>query len=112
MSNRNLSEDVMLVELPSEGLEITEELITVNETVSENCDCDVIIDFSKVEILNSSNISNLLILRRMLQEHRHQLIFCSVAVVTKCIFTVAGLDEIFVFADDKDSALAVVQTMN
>ena len=112
MGIRNLSEDVMLVELPSEGLEITKELNTVNEIISEKCDCDVIIDFLKVEVLNSSNISNLLILRRMLQEHGHQLILCSVAMVTKCIFTVAGIDEIFIFADDKNSALADVQTTN
>lgn len=112
MGIRNLSEDVIIAELPSEGLDIADELKTVNETISEECDCDVIIDFSKVEILNSSNISNLLILRGMLQEHGHQLILCSVAVITKCIFTVAGLDEIFVFADDESSALAVVQNTN
>jgi len=108
----NLSEDVIIAELPSEGLEIADELKAVNETISNECNCDVIIDFSKVEIINSSNISNLLILRSMLHEHGRQLILCNVAMVTKCIFIVAGLDEIFVFADDKSSALAAMQTTN
>ena len=109
MGIQNLSEDVLVVELPSKEPDIANELKTVNETVSNKHDCDVIIDFSGVEIITSSSISNLLILRNLLSEHERRLILCNVAVVTKCIFTVAGLNDIFEFVNDQPTALAAVQ---
>lgn len=105
----NQLENVIYVELPSEGQQISDELKALNEDVSTRNDCDVIVDFSKVEIVNSSNISNLLILRGLLQDKGRRLILCDVRTVTKCIFVVAGLAEIFVFADDKCAALAEVK---
>jgi len=109
MGIKNLSKDVLLVELPSKSPKIAHELKAVNEAVSRKGSCDVIIDFSGVEIINSSNISNLLILHNLLQNSEHRLILCNVATVTKCIFVVAGLNEIFNFVDDRSSALATVQ---
>jgi anti-anti-sigma regulatory factor len=108
MGIENIGEDVILVTLPAEP-RITDELKHINEIVSKRNDCDVIIDFSNVEIITSFSISNLMILRSLLHEPEHQLIFCKVSVPTKCIFTVAGLDTIFKFAEDKDAALAAVQ---
>jgi len=109
MGIQNLSEDVLVVELPSKEPEIAEELKTANETVSNERNCDVIIDFSGVEIITSSSLSNLLILRNLLSEHERRLILCNVAVVTKCIFTVAGLNDVFEFVNDQSTALAAVQ---
>jgi anti-anti-sigma factor len=109
MGIKNLSKDVLLVELPSKSPKITRELKAVNETVSKKGNRNVIIDFSGVEIINSANISNLLILHNLLQKSEHRLILCNVATVTKCIFVVAGLNEVFEFADDSSSALATVQ---
>ncbi len=109
MGIKNLSKDVLLVELPSKSPKIAHELKAVNEAVSKKKgNRDVVIDFSGVEIINSSNISNLLILHNLLQNSGHRLIFCNVATVTKCIFVVAGLNEIFNFVDDRSSALATV----
>lgn len=110
MAIRNLSEDVILVELPSDGSKRADELKTVNEILSGNCKCDVIVDFSKVEIINSWNVSNLLILRSLLEDSGHRLILCNVTTVTKCIFVVAGLSEVFAFADDRAAALAIIQS--
>jgi len=109
MAIRNLSQDVIVVKLPPDGSKRTEELKRVNEIVSKKRNCHVIVDFSKVEIINSWNVSNLLILRSLLQESGHQLVLCSVAPVTKCIFVVAGLSEVLVFADDRAAALAMIQ---
>ena len=109
MAIEKLSEDVLLVELPSAGSKIAEELTTVNEMVSDQCTYDVIIDFFRVELLNSWNISTLLALRSLLQEAGHQLILCNVRVVTKCIFTVAGLRKVFTFANNKETALEILQ---
>jgi len=110
MGIQNLSEDIILVEMPPGTSKIAEELKAVNKTVSKKAACDVIIDFSKVEIINSSNISNLLILRSLLQESKRRLILCNVTTVTKCIFVVAGLSEIFVFADNRSVALATIKS--
>lgn len=108
MGIQNLSEDILLVDLPLKEPQIANELKSVNETVSNNGNCNVIIDFSGVEIITSSSISNLIILLKLLQERGRQLILCNVAVVTKCIFTVAGLDKVFDFADDRSAALAAM----
>lgn len=109
MAIEKISEDLLLVELPSTGSKIAEELNTINELVSDKCNYDVIIDFLRVELLKSWNISTLLALRSLLQESGHQLILCNVGIVTKCIFTVAGLRKVFMFAHNKEAALAVLQ---
>jgi anti-anti-sigma factor len=109
MGIQNFSEDVILVELPFKEPQIVEELKAVNETVSGKPDLDVVIDFSRVEIMTSSSIGNLIILRNLLHERGRRLILCNMASVTKCIFVVAGLKDIFKFVDDKSAALAAVQ---
>jgi anti-anti-sigma factor len=112
MGIENLSEGVVVVTLPVESQIIVRELKIVNEMVSNRDDCDVVIDFSNVEILTSSGISNLMILRELLRESGRQLILCSVSSATMGIFTVAGLEEVFEFADDKPAALESVQRTN
>jgi anti-anti-sigma factor len=109
MGIQNLSEDVVLVELPFKEPQIADELKAVNEIASNKPDLDVIIDFSKVEIVTSSSIGNLIILRNLLHEWGRRLMLCNVAPMTKCIFVVAGLKDIFEFVDDKSTALAAVQ---
>lgn len=108
MGIRNLSENIIVAELPSDGPERANELKNLNETISNNDQFDVIVDFSKVEIINSWNISNLLILRDMLEDAGRKLILCNISTITKCIFVVAGLNEIFVFVDDMSAALAAI----
>jgi len=110
MSIQNPPEDLIVANLPSKEPQIADELESLNKTIGNNPDCDVIIDFSRVEIITSSSLSNLLILRNLLSKSGRRLILCNVVVVTKCIFNVAGLDEIFEFADDKPTAVATVQS--
>ncbi len=108
MGIRNLSENIIVAELPSDGPERADELKNLNETINNNDQFDVIVDFSKVEIINSWNISNLLILRDMLENAGRKLILCNISTITKCIFVVAGLSEIFVFVDNMSAALAAI----
>jgi anti-anti-sigma factor len=108
MAIQNWSEDIILVDLPPEP-EMADELDTVTTTVCDRGDCDVVIDFSRVDIVTSSSISKLLKLRKLLGDCGHRLVFCSVAAATKGIFTVTGLDGIFELADDKFVALASLQ---
>lgn len=109
MGIKEISKDVLLVELPTKSPKIAAELKAVNEAAGKRGNCDVIIDFSRVEIINSANISNLLILHNMQQGTGHRLILCNVSTVTKCIFVVAGLNEVFEFADNRASAMATVE---
>ena len=109
MGIQNLSEDVILVELPSDNQKIAKEFKAVNETISKKCLCNIIIDFTRVEIITSSNISNLLILRNLLEDSGHQLILSNVDTMTKCIFVVAGLNETFNFVEDNTAALEAIK---
>lgn len=109
MAIQNLSDDIILIDLPHDGAKRADELKSLNENISKKNDCHVIVDFSNVEIINSWNISNLLILRDLLRESGHQLILCGIATVTRCIFVVAGLSDIFVFADDRPAAIKAIR---
>ncbi len=108
MGIQNWSENIVLVDLPAEP-EIREELKEVTEIVRGRDDCDVVIDFSNVDIVTSSSLSALLRLHKLLTDCEHKLVFCNVAVATKSIFTVTGIDELFEFVDDKFIALAGLQ---
>jgi len=110
MENHNLPDNLMLVRLSPADPKISEELKGLNENLSQNSECDVVLDFSNVEVINSSNISNLLILRALIEEHGRKLFLYNVRTITKCIFVVAGLSEFFVFADDMNDVLNAVQS--
>ena len=112
MGIQNFSENVILVDLPFKEPQITEELKHINEIISNRNDHDVIVDFFRVEIINSTSLSNLIILRDMLGKCGYQLILCNVAIVTKYIFTVAGLNELFEFVDDKPVALLAIEPVD
>ena len=109
MAIEKISEDVLLVELPFAKSKMDEELSTVSEMVSDQCAYDVIIDFFKVELINSCIINTLLVLHNMLQNAGHRLILCNVKVATRGIFTVAGLRKVFTFADNKEASFATLR---
>ena len=108
MRTKKLSEDVILVAVPGDGAKRAKVLNAVNDTASNKSDSHIIMDFSGVEVMNSWNISNLLILQSLLKESGHKLVLCSVATVTKCIFVVAGLSDAFTFADNKSAAMEAI----
>lgn len=108
MGIQNWSDEVILVDLPQEP-QMGDELTTITQMVRDRGDCEVVIDFSEVDIITSSSISKLLKLRKLLGDCEHRLIFSNVAPATKGIFTVTGLEEVFEFADDKFVALASLQ---
>ena len=49
-------------------------------------------------------------LHSLLQNAGHQLVLFNVRIVTKCIFTVAGLRKIFIFSNNEETALAALQS--
>lgn len=110
MAIQQVSENVLLVDLPQQDSQIAEQLHELNEYINNTKQYDIIIDFFRVEIVTSSNLSNLLILRGMLQETECRLVLCNVSTVTSYIFKVAGLKKIFEFTDNKLQALAQMQS--
>ena len=111
MEIQNLSEHIVLVDLHREP-QMRDELKTVTDIVRDRGDCDVIIDFSDVDIITSSSLSTLLVLRQSLTDCGHRLIFCNINTFTKSAFKVTGLDGIFELADDKSAASAELQSVN
>jgi anti-anti-sigma factor len=111
MGIQNWSDDIILVDLPQEP-QMAEELKTVTEMVRDRGNCEVVIDFSSIDIVTSSSLSKLLKLRKLLADCAHRLVFCNVAAATKGIFTVTGLDGVFEIVDDKFVALASLQVVS
>jgi anti-anti-sigma factor len=108
MGIENWSDDIILVDLPAEP-ELGDELKTATEMVQDRGDCEVVVDFSQVDIVTSSSLSKLLKLRKLTGDCGHRLVFCGVAPATRGIFTVTGLDGLFEIVDDKFVALASLQ---
>ena len=98
------SEHAVVVDLPPLP-EATGELSAVTEIVYETGGCDLVIDFSRVEIITSACISSLLVLHTMLIQSGRRLVLCSVCAPVRRIFELTGLDEVFRFAQDDSAAL-------
>jgi anti-anti-sigma regulatory factor len=109
MGFQNWSDDIILVDLPREP-RMRSEIKTLTEIVRDRGDCDVVMDFSAVDIMTSTSISGMLRLRKLLVDCSHRLIFCNLPPATRSVFSVVGLDEVFEFADDKFNALANLQS--
>jgi len=108
MNIHRWSEDMILVDLPRE-LEKQNELQTVIGMVRDSGDCDIVIDFSGVDVVSGACLAGLLEVRRMLHDCGHRLTLCSVAPAIKGVFTIARLDDLFEFVEDRFAALASLQ---
>lgn len=108
MGIQNWSEDIILVDLPAEP-ELGDALKNATTMVRDRRDCDVVVDFSQVDIVASSSLSKLLKLRKCLGDSGRGLVLCGLAPATKGIFTVTGLDGLFEIADNKFLAMTGLQ---
>ena len=104
MAISNYSQGIIIVELPPEP-NIRAELDKLMEILNAGADNDVIIDFSKVDIMTSMTLSGFLKVREIISEAGRRLIFVNISAITKDIFKVTCFDGIFEFADDKNQAL-------
>jgi anti-anti-sigma factor len=69
----------------------------------------VVLDFSAVTFLNSSNLGALLRLRKRMMDLQRRLLLCGVGSKVWGSLIVTGLDKIFHFTDDVSTALATMQ---
>ncbi len=104
------SDDIVIADLADEPT-LSEELASLvsrlEQTGGETP--HVVLNMRDVTYLNSSNIAQLLNVRRALRERQRSLRVCSVADSVWQLFLVTGLDKVFVFAPDPASAIASLQ---
>ena len=70
---------------------------------------DVVLDLSEVSYLNSSNIAQMLRLRKRLGGAGRSMRICAVDDQVWGVLMITGLDKIFEFTDDVTTALASLQ---
>lgn len=110
MSVTEWSESIMIARLSDEpGFSDDVESLERELQQSEDGPRNVILDFSNVSYLNSSNIAQLLNLRKLVQEQDRRLRICSVKDRVWSVFLVTGLDKVFEFSDDVTTSLASLQ---
>ena len=107
MAIQNWSEDIILADL-AEDPQFSEDLSSLMVALDERA-ANVVLNFSTVSFINSSNIARLLRLRKFMSTHKRRLILCGVNPHVWSIFHVTGLDKTFEFTNDVATALATVQ---
>lgn len=111
MGTQQWSDDILIAELADEPA-LSDELASLCNTVEKaptNKAPHVVLNFAAVSYIGSSNIGQLLLLRRSLAEKQRVLKLCSVSDQVWSIFMVTGLDKLFRFAPDPMTALAGIQ---
>lgn len=71
----------------------------------------VIVNMQGVSYVNSSNIAQLLRLRKKLLAHGRRLRICSVNDAVWSVLLTTGLDQLFEFTDDVSTSLASLQIL-
>ena len=68
----------------------------------------VVLDLSRVSYLVSSNLTQLLTLRKLAKEFQFKLLIAGVPTTLWSVFLTTGLDRLFEFAPDSATALAKI----
>ena len=110
MGIQHCSEHAIVMDLPRELKEHPAALQTAIDAVRGRGDRDVVVDFSRVEVVGSPTFSRLLELRTLLRESGRRLVLCGVAGVTRRVFSVAQLEELFEFTENQSAALAGLES--
>lgn len=107
MSIQNWSDNISVVELADDP-QFSEELTGIIDSV-ESKPVDVVLNFSAVGFINSSNIAKLLRLRKVMLGGKRRLVLSGVNAQVQGVFLITGLDKIFEFTNDIATALALLQ---
>jgi anti-anti-sigma regulatory factor len=108
MGIQTFSEDILLITLPEQP-QHSDEIDIVNKLLSDSVDFDVMVDFSKVEMLTSGSICGLMILSKLLQGAERKLVLYNLPVAIKQIFERTGLITVFDLAEDQFDAQQHIQ---
>jgi len=104
------SDNIVITELTDEP-SFSEEMSSIIQRLSDHPGHvpHVVLNFAGVSYVNSSNLAQLLRLRKVLAERKRSLKICSVRDELWSVFLVTGLDKVFRFAPDPMTALAGLQ---
>jgi len=107
MGIQDWSESIIVAELGDDP-QFTDELNSLVDAV-EGKPRHVVLNFSAVGFINSSNVAKLLRLRKTMIGLDRKLVLCEVNTQVWGVFLVTGLDKIFEFTNDIATALASLQ---
>lgn len=105
------SDEIVICEL-SEEPALSEELSDVYTRLGETergAMPNVVLNLRGITYLNSSNIAQMLRLRKVLMENERQMRVCSVVDAVWSIMLLTGLDKVFHFSPDQATAIASLQ---
>ena len=105
------SEDIVICDLGEEP-ELSEELSDIYTKLQETPRAklpNVVLNLSGITYLNSSNIAQMLRLRKVLMESEKKMRISGVADAVWSIMLLTGLDKVFQFSPDKSTAIASLQ---
>jgi anti-anti-sigma factor len=101
------SDEILLAELASEP-EFSDDIAAVNDLLDAEAH-HVVLNLAAVGHLNSSNLAQLLRVRKRVTEAERALFLCAVPDEVWGVLLVTGLDKVFNVAEDVPSALASLQ---
>ncbi|MEM1329066.1 MAG: STAS domain-containing protein [Planctomycetota bacterium] len=105
------SEDIVVADLNDEPA-LSDELNTLSERFTQFGAGEaphIVLSFGNVTYVNSSNIAQMLRLRKQAQESGVQLRLAAVEEQVWQVFAVTGLDKVFTFSPDLLTAIAGLQ---
>jgi anti-anti-sigma factor len=105
------SDEIVVVDLADEPA-LSEELSAAIDRVGRGAEGHVphiVLNFGGVSYVNSSNLADLLRLRKALAARGRQLRLCSMPADVWQVMMVSGLDKVLRFAPDPLTALAALQ---
>ncbi|HED54428.1 MAG TPA: anti-sigma factor antagonist [Phycisphaerales bacterium] len=105
------SDDIVVVEL-AEDPQLSDELSAIIERVASSETAHVphvVLNMALIGYIKSSNLAQLLRLRKLVGEVGRELILCSVDDRVWSVMSVTGLDKLFQVAPDPMTALAGIQ---
>lgn len=109
MAVQQWSDTVILAELGDDP-QFTDDLAAVIDQCTKDTRQDVLLNLGGASYLNSSNIAQLLKLRKLVAiSNQRRLKLAGVNTQIWGVFLVTGLDRIFDFVDDVPSGLATLQ---
>jgi anti-anti-sigma factor len=111
MAAQDWGDNIVLVELADEPA-LSDDLASLHQRLTHarpEKTPHVVLNMSAVSYMGSSNIGQLLAIRKAMAERHRVLKLCSVNDQVWSIFLVTGLDKVFRFAPDPMTALAGIQ---
>ena len=108
MTIQDWSDEIIMAELADDP-ELTDDLNALIERMEKDTKKDIVLNFSRVNFLNSSNISRILKLRKHVLDMKNRLCLCDIPVQVWGVFLLTGLDSIFEVAENTTSALTLLQ---